>query len=144
MAVATFNYAAWIARYPEFATVGQTLAQAYFDEATVYHANDGTGPVTDAARQLTLLNTLTAHIAALNWAGSAQATSGLVGAISHASEGSVSVEAKFADGVTPSMAWFLQTKYGAAYWQMTAPYRTFRYAPAPASAYGFGRFFRRW
>jgi hypothetical protein len=64
-AIVQFNYARWIARYPEFSQVQQPTAQEYFGEATLYLRNDGTGPVRDAETQLRLLNMLTAHIAAL-------------------------------------------------------------------------------
>jgi Protein of unknown function (DUF4054) len=64
--IVQFDYARWIARYPEFAQVQQPTALEYFGEATLYLRNDGTGPVRDAETQLRLLNMLTAHIAALN------------------------------------------------------------------------------
>lgn len=122
-----FDYAVWSARYPEFATVSQPLAQSYFDEATVYHANDGSGPVKTAAQQSTYLNMLTAHIAALNATVAGVAPTPLVGRISNASEGSVSVGVDFP--VTINNAWFEQTKYGSAYWQATSGYRNMRYRP---------------
>src|SRR5712691_5301202 len=128
-----FNYAQWIARYPEFAaSVNTDLATAYFNEATIYHANDGSGPVTTAAIQSTLLNMLTAHIAQRYAAQGGQVASPLVGRISNASEGSVSVQTEYADATPGTMAWYVQTKYGADYWQASAPYRTMRYrAPQP-------------
>lgn len=122
MAVAVFDYSVWSARYPELsATVAQPLASSYFDEAGLYLNNTETSPVADVARRLVLLNMLTAHIAALNMPGS----SALVGRVSNASEGSVSVQAEYAPPGTS--AWFVQTKYGAAYWQATAYLRTMRY-----------------
>ena len=65
-AVVAFDYGAWSTRYPEFGMVAPSLAAEYFAEAALYHANDGTGPVNDPARQSLLLNMLTAHIAQLN------------------------------------------------------------------------------
>lgn len=134
--VVTFNYAVWVARYPEFATVSQPLAQSYFDEASIYHANDGTGPVKTAAQQSTYLNMLTAHIAALNATVAGVAPSPLVGRITNASEGSVSVASDYP--VTINNAWFAQTKYGAAYWQATAGYRTMRYRAGVVTNGPFG------
>ncbi len=125
-ALAIFDYPTFIARYPEFSSVTSTLAQAYFNEATLYLANDGSGPVTDPVQQLTLLNMLTAHIAALNSGVNGQTPSGIVGRISSASEGSVSVSSDMG-GVPGTAAWFVQTKYGFNYWQATASFRTFRY-----------------
>ncbi len=60
---------------------------------------------------------------------------GVVGRISDASEGDVSVSAEWAAPPSVSAAYFLQTKYGAQFWQMTARYRTALFVPAPASAY---------
>jgi hypothetical protein len=127
-AVATFSYPTFIARYPEFASVTATQAAAFFNEATVYCRNDGGGPVNDQNTQNTLLNMLTAHIAFLSVGTAAQpGPQALVGRISSASQGSVSVSAEM--GATPgTAAWFMQTQYGAAYWQASSPYRSFRYA----------------
>lgn len=127
-AVYVFNYSAWVARYPEFAAVTEFLASVYFTEATAYHNNTPLGVVTDPNVQAALLNMLTAHIAAryVTPAGGAQPASGLVGRISNASEGSVSVgtENLYAAG---TVQWFQQTKYGSDYWNMSKPYRTARY-----------------
>lgn len=136
--IVVFSYAGWIARYGEFAAVSPETAQAYFNEATLYHRNDGLGPVTTETAQLALLNMVTAHIAAryaaLNSAGqatgAAAAANSTVGRINSASEGSVSVQTEFDSTAKPmSMAWWNQTKYGADYWLATAPYRTARYLP---------------
>lgn len=129
--VVQFDYAAWIALYPEFgSTVSQPQAQQYFTIATTIHRNDGGGPVNDPTQQLALLNMMTAHIAALMAPPApGQQASSLVGRINSASEGSVSVQAAYSNNVSEQMAWFIQTKYGALYWTATAPYRTMRYVP---------------
>ncbi len=135
-AVAIFNYGAWKARYPEFdTTVSEATADLYFAEATLYLANDGTGPVRDLPApapsiQLVLLNMLTAHIAQLNSGSSIQPVVPLVGRINTATEGSVSVGAELPN-LPGSAAWYAQTKYGLNFWQATAAYRTFRYRPGP-------------
>ena len=57
-----------------------------------------------------------------------EAASPLVGRINNATEGSVTVGTDM--GQVPfTAAWFLQTKYGAAFWQATAPFRTMQYVP---------------
>lgn len=137
-AVVAFNYTQWIARYPEFNQAGILVvsdqqAQAYFNEATIYHRNDGTGPVTQASVQLALLNMLTAHIAARYAAttpvsGAGQPASPLVGRIGSATEGSVNVSIDL-NVPAGTAQWYAQTKYGLDYWTATAPYRTMRYAP---------------
>lgn len=150
----TFDYATWIQIFPEFANVSQPQATQYFNFATDVFNNQGwPGNLPQAAD---LLNLLTAHFAALfapkdplgNSASAGDANS-LVGRISSANEGSVSVQTDFDSKLgSPSAQWFNQTKYGAAYWQMTAQFRQARIIPSPfprSSAfprpYGFG--FRR-
>jgi hypothetical protein len=138
-AIATFSFPLFAARYPEFAGLDPALAASYFSEATLYLRNDGTGPVQDAGQQLVLLNMLTAHIAhlnALNPDGSSN--SGIVGPITSAAEGSVSVTAGLAVGSAVE-AWYAQSQYGLTFWTATAAYRSFRYVPS-RRAYGYGGF----
>lgn len=125
MAVAAFDYAGWAARYPEFGTIGPILAGEYFAEAGLYLNNTDGSVVRDVNVRRTLLYMITAHIAQLNAPKNGVAASDLVGRVNSASEGSVSVGAEYQ--VPGSAAWFAQTKYGAAYWQATAQYRTMRY-----------------
>lgn len=128
-AVAVFVYADWIKRYPEFAdTVDEDLGRAFFAEASVYHRNDGAGPVSDATVQTIILYALTAHVAQLNAGSSLQPASPLVGRLSNVTEGSVSVQVD--NEIEPGTSqWYQQTRYGASYWSLTLPYRTFRYHP---------------
>lgn len=150
--IVIFNYAAWAARYPELAPVGEPLATAYFNEATIYQANDGCGPISTLAIATVLLNMLTAHVAWLNAprdangnpAASGSPASPLVGRISDATEGSVTVatQNEYPPG-TPQ--WYQSSKYGAAWWAATAQYRTMRYVPppfvgTPVNPWPFGRF----
>jgi hypothetical protein len=67
---------------------------------------------------------LTAHMAYLTGPGSAQQ----VGVINNKSVGPVSVGYQIPN-VPGTAAWFIQSKYGFAYWQGTAQYRLFRYRP---------------
>lgn len=130
--IVQFDYAAWLALYPEFTTtVNSGQAQQYFNLATTIHRNDGGGPVEDATQQLSLLNILTAHIAALFAPpATGQSASGLVGRVNSATQGSVSVQAAYSNNVGEQMAWFIQTKYGAMYWTAITPFRTMRYLPS--------------
>jgi hypothetical protein len=133
----TFVYADWVAEYPAFAAVNSAQATGYFNIATLYCANR-LGIVQCPANLLQLLWLLTAHIA---WLFSPRDTNGnpsstgtqpppaTVGRISQASEGSVSISTEYASQIPSSMAWFVQTPWGAAFWQATALYRTFRYRP---------------
>jgi hypothetical protein len=128
--IVQFDYPTWAALYPTLAaSVNKTQATNYFTIATSIHRNDGGGPVNDATQQLNLLNMLTAHIAQLFAPQNGQPASTLVGRISGATQGSVSVQAAYSNNVTEQMAWFVQTQYGAMYWVATAPFRTMRYIP---------------
>jgi len=135
MAAVAFNYGSWAIRYPELSSyVPQPLAQAYFNEAQLYCDNTDTSPVKDdsvnGVRSM-LLNMITAHIAALNAPIGGQPASPLVGRINSATEGSVSVQTQYADQTPGTMAWFVQTKYGAAFWEASAGYRCMKYTPGP-------------
>lgn len=126
MGVVVFDPAAFKARYPEFSTVADGTLTAYFTEATMYLNNSENSLVTDVTQRSVLLNMAVAHLAALYSGVSGQSPSQLVGRITQASEGSVSVSSDIGP-VSNSSAWWMQTKYGASYWSATAPYRTMRY-----------------
>jgi hypothetical protein len=119
--IATFNSENFLARYPEFTSLDVPLLQQYFLEAGIYCRNDGGGMVDDVNIQTMFMNMLTAHIAALNGGVNGQTPSQMVGRINSAGEGSVhvSMDMKSENGA----AWYMQTKYGAAYWQASLPYR---------------------
>lgn len=143
--VVTFQYNAWSERYPELAaSVSQPQAQGYFNEATLYCDNTPCSVIRDLCMRAVLLNMVTAHIAALNAPLNGEPSSPLVGRINSASEGSVSVGTQL-DMPAGSAQWYSQTKYGLAYWQATAQFRSMRYVPGPvpiANPWGgrFGRF----
>jgi hypothetical protein len=129
MTAVVFDPAAFKARYPEFAAVGDPLLQACFGEAGLYLSNTDNSPVQNVTRRGVLLNMLTAHIAALGGALSSDGQPRPVGRVSSATEGSVSASMEYlAPG---SSAWFAQTQYGAAFWQATTSLRGFRYIAQP-------------
>lgn len=131
--IVTFDVAAFRVRYPEFASVSDALLQAYFDEAAMtYLDNTEASRVQQVEQRAVLFNMLVAHTAALNAGVNGQAASPLVGRINTATEGSVTVGVAM-DGVPGIAAWFMQTKYGAAYWQATASFRTMQYVPGSSS-----------
>jgi hypothetical protein len=143
--VVTFSYADWSARYPELASyVSSATAQLYFNEAGLYCDNTPTSLITNTSqggeREL-LLNMVTAHIAALNAPLNGQPSSPIVGRISGATQGSVSVQTDYQ--VPGTAAWFAQTKYGAAFYQATTKYRSMLYVRGPVPvANPFNRFRR--
>lgn len=128
MPAVTFDPTAFKARYPEFTAVDDALLGQFFNEATIYLSNSDS-PVANTTRRLVLLNMLTAHVASLSGALSADGQPRPVGRVSQASEGSVS--ASFEYLAPGSGAWFQQTQYGAAFWQATTALRGFRYIPCP-------------
>ena len=131
MAVVVFNETAFLQRYPEFTPTVAAFPgvdQACFDEAGIYCDNTDFSRVPVSIRTV-LLNMLTAHILFLGFGivGVSPATQA-VGRVKDAGEGSVHASLDMGP-VTNSQAWYLQTKYGAAYWQASAAYRTARYVP---------------
>ena len=144
MSVVTFNYAEFQQQFPEFFPAGGTQAQAqiqgYFNQATLYLSNDDCSIVQDAtpggARD-TILNLITAHVAAIFGGVNGQAPTGLVGRVASAAQGSVNVATSL-DGLPGAAAWWSQTPYGLAAWQALAPYRTARYRASPGR-FGQGR-----
>lgn len=146
--VITFDFATWVAGYPEFSACSSAQGQAWFNRADLYFANEACNPalVAGESRFAEYIYMLTSHIAWLsaprdasgNPAAAGSAPSPIVGRIASASEGSVSVSAEWNGSGSPSEAWFLQTKYGAAFWQATAQYRTARYMAQPTIVAGVG------
>lgn len=133
MAAVTFDIAKFRAFYPEFATVADAKLQAYFDRAAATLLdNTDCSQIPDAVR-LEFFNMLVAHYAALHDGVNGQPASGIVGRVSNATEGSVSVGTAYAAAVG-SRAWFDQTPYGAEYWQATAQFRTWQYQPGMSCA----------
>lgn len=141
-----FDYGTWSLRYPEFTqTVNAGLAQLYFDEACMFLENSACSRVIDnrpGGERAMLLNMLVAHIAALNAGTNGSAASALVGRISGATQGTVSVRTDMGSpgSSAGSAAWYQQTKYGAAFWQTTAGFRLGgRYKPGPQPYFGVNR-----
>ena len=139
MGQVTFDYAAWLLRYPEFSNVTEPQAEGCFDEGCLLISNQDTSPITNLGQRAIILNAVTAHIACLSYG---TATSGgaspLVGRIESAAEGSVNVKATYA-AAAGSRAWWDQTKYGATVWQLTGPFRQARYLAPPPMPYPFQR-----
>lgn len=158
-----FDFANFIAQYPQFANISEPMAAGFFQQATILCANNIRNPAItcDDGTLDTLLGLLTAHIAWLqspkDALGNPAATSGLstggslVGHIDQANEGSVSVHADMGDVTagSPSQAFYMQTQWGTTYWYMTAGVRTARpvslptiVAQPPFWGRGLGRFGR--
>ncbi len=125
MSTVTFDLTAFLTRYPTFAGVASVLLSAYFAEATLVLDPTDASMIVDPNQRALLLNLLTAHIASLEQ-GTGNGPSGLVGRVTHATQGSTSVAADYGK-ITQAESWYVQTPYGAKYWALTTPYRTLRY-----------------
>lgn len=134
-AIASFNYEIWQAQFRKFTTVSQVQAQGYWNEACLLHNNTGNGPVNDPVMQQTLLNLIVAHIAFLDVGhdgNPSAASQGLVGRVSSASQGSVSLSTDM-PGIGENEAFWAQSEYGIRYHRAMLPFRTFRYRPHRSS-----------
>lgn len=131
-----FSAPEFVGLYPEFTGLTNPSMQNQFNNAQLLLDNTCGSAVQDANKRLILLYLLTAHELILNVGtndgeGSVTPPQGIVGRIASATEGSVTAAAEYSSEVTQSEAFFIQTKYGAQYWQMTASYRTMHYVGAP-------------
>lgn len=131
--VVTFDANVFKAAYPVFSTVDATALNLNFTYATFILNNTCRSVVIDATVRETLLNVLVAHITALLQGVNGTPPSGVVGRVDSATQGSVSMTAEFL--ATLNAQWFLQTQWGAMFWQMTATFRGMRYINAPAQCY---------
>lgn len=136
MSIAIWNQTQFISRYPEF-TAGVTVNPSYFaslfSEAGLYLNNTDGSPVTNIATRTILLNMITAHIAFIGGALTADGQPKPVGRVSQAAEGSVSASLEWSQIEPGTEAWFQQSQYGSAFWQATARWRRFRYSPRPTN-----------
>lgn len=145
MAVAVFDYAAWSAIFPGLVAGGVTepVAQSLFTIAGYLFDNTDCSPVQDIPTRLTFLNYVVAHLASLSGyplaAGvTVPVPSGMIGYVTSATEGTVSVSSGWGASVSDSEAFWLQSQYGAIFWQMTRGLRTMRYVPAHPRNFGPG------
>jgi Protein of unknown function (DUF4054) len=134
--IVQFDAPEFVAVWPEFTGLTNGQMSNAFNLATLVLNNSCRSRVGDANTRLTLLYMLTAHVLFLvsgtnDGAGTIVPPPGVVGRIAQAAEGSVSVAAEYSSEVSQSEAWFIQTKYGAMFWQATAQYRTMHYVGAP-------------
>lgn len=132
--VAVWNPGIFLAMFPEFTAAYNknpaSYAATFQYRAPRFLSNDPTSIVQDVEQRLGLLNMLVAHIRYLAGDLSNDGQARPVGRLSSAGEGSVN--AQF-DYVTPSPgeAWFVQSQYGAEFWEATASYRGMHYSPRP-------------
>lgn len=129
--VVTFDYDLWRQVYSGLAqNVSAEAGQFFFDQAGLIFNNSPRSPERDVNVRRNLLYLLTAHIAqiSMSTSGGSGSSGGLVGRISSATRGSVSVSAEAPD-VGAGAGWFAQTQWGLTFWQATLKYRQMRMIP---------------
>lgn len=127
------------------AQVSPAEAQLYFNEATLYLRNDGTGFINNTTVQSQLLNMLVSHIA-VRYAvlNGQQPNPGAVGRVTNASQGPSSMAWDF-QVPEGTAQWFAQTSYGADFWAATAALRsTPIYRPGPRRNFNPWFYARPW
>lgn len=129
MAIVVLDIAKFRAMFPEFSNVSNELLPFLFDQATDYLNNSDFSLVDDVIKRERLLYLLMAHLAYVRYGDvNGNGGSGMVGRISSASEGSVSVSSDIGP-VEFRYAWYTQSPYGMDYWQATKVYRMANYYP---------------
>ena len=108
-----------------------------FAEAGLYLNNTDCSIVQDVNLRGVLLNMITAHIAFLSGALTADGQPRPVGRVTSASEGAVSASFDYPALTPGSGPWFAQSQYGISFWQATTSYRGARYFPQPTRVEGF-------
>lgn len=142
MAVVVFDPARFKVAFPEFADVPDARLTALFNMIgyTILDNSDGS-IVTNVDQRSALLDLLVAHMLALfgytTSGGTTVPGTGTVGRVASATEGTVSTSLGYSVPAGAGEAWYSQTPYGAMYWVMTAPFRSFRYVAAGRSGIGY-------
>jgi hypothetical protein len=121
--VVELNIPKWRDAYPNIQAT-DTQLEMDFIEATMLLNNTQKSCVQNLKEREMLLYLLMAHIATLQ--NNMDAGNSAVGRASSATEGSVSISLDYGT-VSDGEKWYIQTPYGAKYWQLTARYRSFLY-----------------
>lgn len=123
MAIVVFDIDEFRELYPKIAATDAQL-DMFFTIAEGFLDNTECSVVKNPSERKTMLYLLVAHMASLNQ--QTESGNAVVGRVSSASEGTVSISLDY--GVMDNTSrWYLQTPYGAMYFQMTKKYRSFLY-----------------
>jgi hypothetical protein len=132
--IVVFDPAKFALWFPPFAAVPEGQAQGYFYRATNLCDNTACSPITDTNQREYLIYLAMAHLLSLAGLQPGSGTgvpTGLVGRVSSASEGSVSVSTEYSGSGTPGESFWTQTPWGAEWWQATAQFRQMQYYIGP-------------
>ncbi len=129
--VVVFVIAEFRALYPSIKATDEQLVM-FFSIAEGFLDNSECSVVKDLEQRKYMLYLLVAHMAALNQ--QTEAGNAVVGRLATATEGTVSISLDYGT-MGNNERWYLQTPYGAMYWQLTKRYRSMLYrlgkAPMP-------------
>jgi hypothetical protein len=128
MSIVVFDPAAFAIAYPEFATVAQARTTMLFDmAAATLLDNTDNSPVMDIGLRTQLFYLLVAHLLLLLGSAPTAPDNTPPGRLSSATEGTITTSFEYLLPPGSAMApWFVQTKYGAMFWTMTAQFRSAR------------------
>lgn len=118
--VVVFDPVEFRALYPTIQATDEQL-EMYFEMAETFLDNTKCSVVKDMGARKRLLYLLVAHIATLT--GQAEKGNNVVGRVSSATEGTVSIGLDYGT-MGNNERWYLQTPWGAMYWQLTKKYRS--------------------
>lgn len=124
----TFDPVAFVAAFPAFTSVPAAALSANFQYATLLLDNSCCSTVKDAPTRALMLNLIVAHITALLNGVNGDPPQGVVGRVSNAAEGSVSVSTEMM-AQSESASYWNQSPWGAQYWRISAQYRSAKYFP---------------
>lgn len=137
--VVVFDVAEFRSMYPKITATDAQL-EMFFLEAELLFNNTEHSCVKDVNKRKIYLYLIVAHLATLQ--AQVDAGNALVGRISSATEGSVSVSSDYGT-LGKNEKYWAQTPYGAKYWALTAPFRTSLYVvsnfPMPVDRRGYPR-----
>src|SRR5690625_4536430 len=121
--VVVFDPAEFRTLYPTIQATDEQLTM-FFIMAEGFLDNSECSVVKNLATRKIMLYLLVAHIATLNH--QTESGNAVVGRVASASEGTVSISLDYGT-MGNNERWYLQTPYGATYWQMTKRYRSMLY-----------------
>lgn len=127
--IVTFDPTAFVQQFPSFAAVPAAALTNNFNLATLLLNNSYCSVVRDEPTRASLLNLATAHVTALLNGVNGNPPTGVVGRISGATQGSVSLQTEFKTE-SEAAAYWNQTPWGAQFWASTAVFRIARYVTA--------------
>lgn len=113
MAVVVFDVEDFRTIYPQFSELTDAQLTAFFEDACLYLDNTDASPVQNITLRTSLLYKIVCHLATL-----AQRGGGVTGAVTSASEGSVSSSFSPLQSTSENAAWWNQTACGAAFWML--------------------------